>query len=99
MSEIDQEEKRNKEREQKLSLSRRKEIDDIRHVLSSQQGRRFAWRLLTHCGVFRSIWSNSAVIHYNAGMQDVGHFIQGEIIAADENAYLKMMKESKESNL
>lgn len=79
-----------------IKHNRRQEVDDIKNIMNTEHGRRFIWRLLTHCGVFRSIWSNSAAIHYNSGMQDVGHFIQAEVIDAAEGSYLQMIKESKE---
>lgn len=74
------------------------ELNDLRHVLQSDQGRRFMWRVLSHCRVFESIWHNSALIHHNAGRQDVGHYLMAEIVEADENLFLQMMKESKKEN-
>lgn len=74
---------------------RERELNDIRYILQSPQGRRFIWKLLTHCKVFESIWSGSALIHHNSGRQDVGHFVMAEIVAANEDAFLQMMKEAK----
>ncbi len=78
---------------------REREINDIRQLLQSPHGRRFIWRLLDHCSVFRSIWHPSAQIHCNAGRQDVGHFIMAEVTAANEDAFLQMMKEAKQGDL
>ncbi len=82
--------------EQKLKLREKLEIDDLQFILSSVQGRRVMWRFLIQCKVFETIWESSAKIHYNSGRQDVGHFIMSEIIRANEDAYLLMMKENKE---
>lgn len=71
------------------------EIQDLKNILSQAHGRRFVWRLLSHCKVFESIWHPSALIHANAGRQDVGHFVLAEVMAADEEAYIKMARESK----
>ena len=79
----------------KEETQRDRELNDLRHVLSSVQGRRFLWRMLGFCKVNGSVWESSARIHYNSGQQDVGHHMLAEIIAADEDAYLNMMKESK----
>lgn len=87
-----------REAEKKVKFDRKQELDDIKFLLSSIQGRRFIWRLLTHCRVFESIWHPSALIHHNSGMQDVGHFIQAEIVAAEPEAYVKMMMENQKSN-
>jgi hypothetical protein len=46
---------------------------DLRKVLSLPEGRRLLWRILKTCHVFESIWHPSALIHYQAGQQDLGH--------------------------
>lgn len=74
---------------------RKRELDDLRDVLSTAPGRRLLWRLLGHCRVFESIWHPSALIHANAGKQDVGHYIISEIVDANEDAYFLMMKEAR----
>lgn len=70
---------------------------DLYAVLDTPEGRRTVWRWLTHCGVYRSIFEPNSRIAYNAGMQDVGHFIQGEIIDAHPQALFQMMKEEQEN--
>lgn len=78
---------------------RERELSDIRYLLQSPQGRRFLWKLMGRCKTFESIWEPSAKIHFNAGQQDLGHFIMAEIIEADENSLLQMMKESKQGEM
>jgi hypothetical protein len=78
----------------KSNVARKTELADIRAVMDSAEGRRLVWRLLDHCGVFKSIWEPSAKIHYYAGIQDVGHFIMSEVIVADKNKFLQMQLES-----
>lgn len=72
-----------------------RELRDLQTMLALPEGRRFLWRLLGHCRVNESIWHPSALIHHNSGMQDVGHFIQAEIVDANEDAYFTMMKEAR----
>ena len=72
------------------------ELDDIKEVLRTPQGRRFMWRVMAKCKTFESIWESSAKIHYNSGQQDLGHFIMSEIIQADEDLLFTMMKENKQ---
>lgn len=79
----------------KVKLTRDSELNDLRFLLSTSQGRRFFWRFLSHCRVFGSVWEQSAKIHYNAGKQDIGHFLQAEIVEADQDMYFKMMTEAK----
>ena len=85
--------KTQEERERELELA------DLRFVVSSPQGRRLIWRLLTHCRVFNSVFNNSgSVTYYHSGMQDVGHFIQAEVIEAKKEAYLEMMRENEKGS-
>lgn len=88
-----------KQGKQKENLARRAELDDVRAVLKVPGGRRLLWRLLERCKVLASVWEPSARIHYNAGQQDVGHYILGEVTEADPEAFLEMMRESKEREL
>lgn len=78
-------------------LVREQELSDLNAVLSTAEGKRLMWRLLSECGTFESIWEPSAKIHYLAGKQDVGHFLMGEIVEASPSALLDMM-ESKQVN-
>lgn len=77
---------------------REKELNDIAALLQTDYGRRFIWRLLGHCKVFGSVWESSAKIHYNSGVQDVGHFLLAEVTEADPDSLIKMMKENKGDN-
>ena len=84
----------------KANFRKEKDADDLKYILQSFQGRRLLWRILGHCHTHGSVFNTNALVQsYNSGKQDVGHFVMGEIIKADEDAYLKMMKESKENKL
>ena len=83
------------EAERKARDSRKVQLSDIRFILDSKQGRRFIWRLLEEAKVFGSIWEQSAKIHYNAGKQDFGHYILGELTEARPEALLQMMQDAK----
>ncbi|HLX21636.1 MAG TPA: hypothetical protein VKR23_15935 [Gaiellaceae bacterium] len=64
-------------------------------VLESYDGRAFCWDLLDMAGVYRSIWSPSAEIHYRAGRQDYGHELMAKLLAADEGLYQQMETEAR----
>lgn len=81
------------EAKKKEKLRKTQEREDLRTVLALPAGRRFLWRLLEHCKVFGSVWHASALIHYNSGIQDVGHFLMEEIEEADRAAFLLMINE------
>lgn len=82
----------------KEQFNRDHELNDIRSVLSTEEGKRFVWRLLSKCKTFGSVWESSAKIHYNSGQQDLGHFIMAEIIEADEQLLFSMMKKNLKQN-
>ncbi len=81
-----------KEATRKEKERRKQELTDILHVLSSPEGQRFLWRLMEQCRTFESIWDESERIRYNAGRQDIGHFIMSEIVEAEPEALIGMMR-------
>jgi len=84
-----------KEAEQK----RKAELDGLRNVLATADGYVLACRLLSHCRIFESIWSPSAEIHRNAGRQDVGHWIFGEIMQAAPETLMKIAQDMKRDQM
>ena len=77
------------------SYERKEQLADLREILMSDAGRRVMWRLLKKAKKFESVWDSSARIHYNAGQQDFGHFLMGEIVEAQPDALLQMMIDAK----
>lgn len=76
---------------------RRREVLDLAHVLSQPEGRRLLWRILGKCKTFESVYADSGLVYYNAGKQDLGHYILSEIVECDEELLFQMMRENKES--
>lgn len=79
---------------------RSKRKDSIRRdmfaaVMATTEGRFVMWELIVAAGVYRSIWDNSARIHYNAGRQDFGHELLATLLDADERSYLAMESEAR----
>lgn len=73
--------------------TREQELDDLRRVLRTPEGQRVFWRVLAHCRVFHSIFTTSASIYYNAGQQDIGHFLLAEISAADPAIFPQLVRD------
>lgn len=82
----------------RISLERENELVDIRAILDIPGGRRFLWRLLREFKLNQSIFEPNSRIAYNSGRQDAGHFILGEIVEAQPEAFLQMMQERKEKD-
>lgn len=73
------------------------EIRDMAVVLNSPEGRRLVWRYLEFCSVFKSTFNHSGSISaFNEGMRNVGLKLMAELNEASPEAYLIMLKESKE---
>lgn len=65
--------------------------NDLKFILDSEQGRRFLWRILGNCGVFKTSFVTSSEIYFNEGKRSIGLQILAEIMDCDPNAYLKMI--------
>lgn len=84
-----------KEAKLKEKRGRERELDDVRYVLNSKQGRRFLWRYLAECGVYRSSFNGQFQTFFNEGQRNVGLKLLADIQEASPEAYVTMMKESK----
>ena len=73
----------------------RRDADDIRHVLSSRQGRRFVWRVLKAAGLFRSITVTSSMIYALSGRRDFGLEILDWVTGASGELYVQMESEAR----
>lgn len=75
---------------------RHQELDDIRWLMTHPQGRRIVRRLLDMTGPRRTPYhSHGAQMAFNAGMQNVGLFIEGEVLEATPEGYIKLLRETK----
>jgi len=87
-----------KEAGKSVKDQRKREIDDIRNVLSGFSGRRFFWRVLSECGLFRishEIGGKPEDTIFREGKRNIGLFLLNDMNEADPDAYLKMVNESK----
>ena len=74
-------------------------IRDLKSVLASESGRRFVWDLLSRCGIYTSSADASGSwTYYKEGRRSIGLGVLADIIEADPDSYLKMMKESKKES-
>lgn len=78
------------------------DIKDVQYILSTRQGRRFYWRLLSFCNVFSlSFRGNAHTSHtfFNEGIRNVGIKLLNEMNEADPDAYSKMVKEAENEKI
>jgi hypothetical protein len=83
-----------KERTQKIKDAEKLEGADLLAVLSTSEGKRLLWRLMTFCHIFESSYHPSSQIYFNEGVRSVGLKILADIQAADPEKFLQMMREN-----
>jgi hypothetical protein len=89
-------EKQLKTAEVRGRLARDRELNEMRAILATKEGRRWVWRLMGRCKVFSSVYEQSARIHYNSGQQDIGHYIMAEVMEADPDKFILMGQEHQQ---
>ncbi len=85
--------------ELKARDNRRREMDDLRWLLGHPQGRRIASRLLAEAGVFRSSFNHSgSLMAFNEGRRHIGLWLTGELMEANADGYMRVLKDFKATN-
>lgn len=86
--------------EGRVKNRRQQELNDVCKVLATKEGRRFVWKYLEKCRVFSECFDHSgSVTNFNLGSRNIGLILLADINAARPEAYLEMLKESKENDL
>ena len=67
---------------QKDKFRREREANDMRALLATTEGRRFLWRLMEKCGVYRESFTGSSETFFLEGKRSIGLFVIAEIIDA-----------------
>lgn len=70
-------------------------LNDVRHVLSSVQGRRFVWMILDMAGVYRSSFTGNSSTFFNEGARNIGLRVLSDVMDAKPEAFLQMQQEDK----
>lgn len=84
-----------REGELRLRFGKREMEADLAHLLSQPQFRRYVWRHLTQCGIFRVSTSCDNYTFFREGERNIGLRLQAEIMEVSPDAYLLMMQEQK----
>lgn len=81
-----------------LSKARRDELSDLRVVLSTENGRRFIYRILVRSGIYKVSYvagHNPEHTAFNEGGRNIGLWTLAEVQQASPADYLKMMEEAR----
>jgi hypothetical protein len=84
-----------KEQAQKEKRGREKELDDVKFILSHRQGRRFYFRYLEECGVFKTSFTGNSQTFFLEGQRNIGLKLLSDLNEAEPEAYIVMIKENK----
>lgn len=88
-----------KEKGEKAKSREQRDIDDLETILSDIRGRRFIWRYLAECGIFKTSFNNSgSITALNEGRRQIGLKLLAEVMEANEEAYTLMASEDKKEN-
>lgn len=69
------------------------ETEDWKWLMSTPQGRRIVWRILSLTGLFRSSFTGNSQTFFNEGERHVGLVLQGKIGKADRRQFAAMYQE------
>ena len=87
-------EKSVKSQKQKDKNIRDTELEDLRLLLSKQWGRRLVWRILEQSGMYRTSFTGNSTTFFNEGARNIGLWLVDEVLSADTDQYLSMIKEN-----
>lgn len=88
-------EKQVKKAKRAEKTDREKELDDLRFVLGTPQGRRVLHRVLSQCGVYRPSFTGNRFGDFNEGQRNIGLYLLSEITEAKESRLYQMQQENK----
>ena len=73
-----------------------RQLNDVRYILNDERGRRFLWRYLNLCGVFRSSFTGNFETYFNEGERNVGLKMLADVNEAAPEVYAVMVKEARD---
>lgn len=79
----------------KSKRDRDRELADVKKLLQQEWGRRFLWRVLDHSGLHRTSFTGNSTTFFNEGQRNLGLWLVDEVLSADTDSYLLMLKENR----
>lgn len=78
----------------KANLQQQQQVEDLKWLMGHAQGRRIVTRLFEKTGIRRTPFHTSgSQMSFNAGAQNVGLWLEAEVLEASPDAYFKLLKE------
>ncbi|MDT8419353.1 MAG: hypothetical protein RQ754_02890 [Desulfuromonadales bacterium] len=81
---------------EKGRLRREREIEDLKAVMATKEGRRFIWRLLGQAGIFRPsfVAGSPDTTAFNDGARNQGLNLMAEVMSEAPKQFLTMQQEA-----
>lgn len=79
--------------DQKEKDKRKREINDLKKLLSMPEYRRLLWRIWGEAGVYNDSFTGNSQTFYNEGRKSIGLWMLREAIAADPQAFAQIQSE------
>lgn len=80
-------------------LRRERELNDIKAVLSTREGRRFVWRLLTIGSMFRTTFTGNSTGYFLEGHRNLALVILNDIQKVDSGSFGTLWSEAVKEGL
>lgn len=75
-------------------IARQQQVDDLKWLMAHPQGRRIVARIFDKTGIRRTPFNTSgSVMSFNAGAQNIGLWLEAEVLEVAFEGYTKMLKE------
>ena len=82
--------------EDKAKRKRERELNDLRSILATPEGRRFIWRVLSEARIFNDGYTHGDAGYgttYNCGRRSVGVWALAEMMEAKPSAFMQIQNE------
>jgi len=87
-----------KKAKQKEKFNRDDELKDLKEILATNAGKRFIYRYLSKCGVFKSSFTGNSETFFREGERNIGLQLLADVQEADVNSLIDIMKLKGEEN-
>ncbi len=90
-----------RQRAKAVDRAQKQASDDLNWLMRHPQGRRFMWRLLSTCGLYRNAFASgngqTNAVMFALGETNIGQVYLNQVVASEPDAYSLMVKENSGS--
>jgi len=75
------------------------QLNDIKSVLDLEPGRRFMWRVISYCGIYKALEGDHDDMMKQEGRRQIGLYLLGLLTDVDDEQVFNMMREAKNKDM